>query len=495
MRGRLPHVVFVCACIVFTAVVVGRAQAARPILAQAPAISAAFGAKPAQISHPGLAPAIPVPPPFPSPTPVPPPLPLAPAYGAVPGWLHTSGIQILDVRGRPVRLAAVNWYGTEGSDFVSGGLAYRPYMDILRTIKRLGFNTVRIPFSNQMVEQDPVVVRHLEANPRLRGLHAMAILDRIVAGAGQIGLMVILDNHRSEAGWTAQENGLWYDLPRYNPQSWINDWVSVARRYAYNPAVVGFDLRNEPHSNGPYMEWVNPGYLRNGAIWGPFKGVEDAARDWRLAAEQGGNAILAVNPHVLIIVEGTQIYPYANPDPTQKCPLSHADPYQNYCTDLYWWGGNLAGAKDFPVILTVPHQLVYSPHEYGPQMHGQRWIVPTMTEADWQHEMYTHWGYLLQAAGPNTAPIWIGEFGTPTWTSKDVYDTRGNSQGRWFSALVDYLRLNPSVGWGYWSINGTQSSTDTRAYGARDSFGLLTRDWAHVALPPLATSLRSISPR
>jgi endoglucanase len=48
----------------------------------------------------------------------------------------------------------------------------------------------------------------------------------------------------------------------------------LARRYKGNPAVVGADLSNEPHG---------------AATWGD----DNLATDWRLAAERGGNAILA----------------------------------------------------------------------------------------------------------------------------------------------------------------------------------------------------------
>jgi len=50
-------------------------------------------------------------------------------------------------------------------------------------------------------------------------MRALDIMDSIINGARQVGLMVILDDHRSDAGWTAQENGLWYSLPRYTTQS------------------------------------------------------------------------------------------------------------------------------------------------------------------------------------------------------------------------------------------------------------------------------------
>ncbi len=427
----------------------------------------------------------------PSATPTEPVLPVAPAVGHIPGWLHTAGTQIVDANGNMVRLAAVNWYGDEGTDFVPGGLAYRPYTSILRTIKYLGFNTIRLPFSNELVERNPIVTQHVEANPWFRGMHALDILDRIIDGARQVGLMVILDNHRSEAGWTAQQNGLWYSLPAYTPQSWIADWVTLARRYRDNPAVVGFDLRNEPHSHGPGEEIVGLGYLHEGATWGPFEGVDNPASDWRLAAQQAGNAILAVDPHVLIVVEGVQIYPYRNPIKGPTCDTG-VPATGLYCADVYWWGGNLAGAKNYPVVLSLPHHLVYSAHEYGPEMHGQRWITPTMGEFDWQQEMYRHWGFLLDQTGPNAAPVWIGEFGTTTTSDLGVHDLRGNSQGRWFSSLVHYLQRYPATGWSYWAINGTGSGGPGRRYGQRDSFGVLTRDWDHLSRQILLQALRTI---
>src|SRR5206468_7427785 len=142
----------------------------------------------------------------------------------------------------------------------------------------------RLPFSNQLVEQNPVVTAHLRANPDLQGLHALDILDQIVNYAGAIGLSVILDDHRSEAGWSAQQSGLWY-TPDYPDAAFVGDWITMAQRYTVNNVVVGADLRNEPHAT---------------ATWGDG----NLATDWRLAAERAGNAVLSANPHVLVLVEG-----------------------------------------------------------------------------------------------------------------------------------------------------------------------------------------------
>ena len=150
-----------------------------------------------------------------------------------------------------------------------------------------------------------------------------------------------------------------------DPESrWINDWVMLAQHYRGNPTVIGADLHNEPHDP---------------ATWGDG----NPATDWRLAAERAGNAILAVNPDWLIIVEGIEHYQGAS----------------------YWWGGNLEGAKQYPVQLSVPHQLVYSAHDYGPEVYDQNWFqAPTFPKnmpSFWQK----HWGYLQTE---KIAPVYLG---------------------------------------------------------------------------------------
>src|SRR5215471_19974428 len=72
------------------------------------------------------------------------------------GYWHTSGNKILDSTGKTVRIAGVNWYGFETTDEVVHGLWAQDYRYILNAIKSNGYNVVRIPFSNQMVEM-PVV--------------------------------------------------------------------------------------------------------------------------------------------------------------------------------------------------------------------------------------------------------------------------------------------------------------------------------------------------
>src|SRR5438874_11090081 len=138
------------------------------------------------------------------------------AFAQGSGYWHTSGNQIIDSSGHKVRIAGVNWYGFETTDQVVHGLWAQDYHSILNTIKKNGYNAIRLPYSNQMVES-PVVPSNISfangsgaINTDLKGLNSLQVMDKVVTAAGAAGLRVILDNHRSEAGNSAEANGLWY---------------------------------------------------------------------------------------------------------------------------------------------------------------------------------------------------------------------------------------------------------------------------------------------
>jgi endoglucanase len=349
------------------------------------------------------------------------------AKGQGSGYWHTSGNQILDSNNQVVRIAGVNWYGFETTDEVVHGLWAQDYRSVLNAVKANGYNTVRLPFSNQMVES-PIVPSNISynnssgaINSDLQGLNSLQIMDKIIAYAGQIGLRVILDNHRSEAGNSAEANGLWY-TSSYPESVWINDWKTLASRYTGNTTVIGADLRNEPHNA-----------TGGGSCWG----CGSATNDWQLAAERGGNAVLSVNPSWLIFVEGT-------------------DCFNGSCD---WWGGNLQGAQNYPVVLNTPNRLVYSAHDYGPHEYQQSWFNSSTTAASLQAVWIKNWAYLSQNG---TAPVWLGEFGT-TNNASDIQSSAAGSQGQWFQTLVSFLGSNPAISWTYWALNGEDS------YGLLDS--------------------------
>jgi hypothetical protein len=138
--------------------------------------------------------------------------------------------------------------------------------------------------------------------------------------------------------------------------------------------------------------------------------------------------VLAINPKLLIFVEGN-------------------DCYSGVCG---WQGGNLIGVASHPVVLNTPNQLVYSAHDYGPNLFEQAWFNGSTTPASLDAVWNKYWGYI---SGDGTAPVWLGEFGTDN-TSADIENTAAGSQGQWFESLVSYLQNNPSINWTYWALNG-----------------------------------------
>ena len=382
----------------------------------------------------------------------------AAAFAQGTGYWHTSGNQIIDSSGRMVRIAGINWYGFETKDQVVHGLWARDYHTILNAIKNTGYNAIRLPYSNQMVES-PIIPSNISysngsgaINTDLKGLNALQVMDKVIGAAGALGLRVILDNHRSEAGNSAEANGLWY-TSAYPESAWINDWKTLVNRYASfkdasdNPTVIAADLRNEPHLivNG----------AKNGSCWTGDTATggcptTNATQNWPAAAQRAGNAILSANPSLLIIVEGTDCYN----------------------GDCDWWGGNLEGVSGHPIDLNISNRLVYSPHDYGPKLYQQSWFNSGTSYSSLSSVWNKFWGYIN---ANHTAPIMVGEFGTGN-TASDIQSATPGSQGQWFESLVNFLQNNPSVSWTYWALNG------------EDSYGLLDNNYDSTPASPLKQS-------
>ena len=350
------------------------------------------------------------------------------AAGTGTGYLRTNGNRIVDATGATVRLTGINWFGMETDNKTFHGLWANPpatWRGQIDRMAELGFNTLRIPYSGDALRPDAVATSiNTWTNPDLVGLHPLEILDRVIEYAGSKGMRVILDRHRPTA---AGQTPLWY-TSTVSEASIIADWQMLAQRYANNPTVIGADLFNEPHADG-----VDPN--GTGACWG----CGDPARDWRLAAERIGNAILQVNPNWLIFVEGVSCLSGGNPNAWDGIP----DPWEN-CD---WWGGNLSAAIDQPVRLNVPNRLVYSPHDYAISVYDrQPWFndpnFPNNLPSVWDH----FWGKI---AKQNVAPILLGEFGSTLANPLDV---------QWLNTLMNYLTTN-GMSFTYWSWNPNSGDT------------------------------------
>lgn len=335
-----------------------------------------------------------------------------PADAATPtGWLHTKGSTILDSTNKPYVIRATSWFGLETSNCAPHGLWQITLDDGLAEIASFGFNAIRLPYSNECLAAKASAVSSVSyaLNPTLKGLTPQQIMDVFVARAKAHGLKVILDRHRPDS---AAQSELWY-TSTWSEARWISDWTMLAKRYAKDPTVIGVDLHNEPHGS---------------ACWG----CGDPKRDWAAAATRAGNAVLAVNPHLLVLVEGVE----------------------KQSTSTTWWGGGLADVKKHPITFKVAHQLVYSAHDYPASVFAQPWFTAKGYPANLPAVWKASWGY-LQTSG--TAPVLLGEFGTKLQTKSDQ---------QWLTALVAYLKTN-GMSFAYWSFNPNSGDTG----------GLVQDDW------------------
>ncbi|KAA2214777.1 cellulase family glycosylhydrolase [Teichococcus oryzae] len=352
----------------------------------------------------------------------------SPDDGAAYGFFSTRGNQIVDSAGQPVRIAGVNWFGLESGNLAPHGLWARGYKEMMEQMKEEGFNTIRLPFSSELLHTAQRLNGiDFSKNPDLAGLSGLQVMDKIIDYAGEIGLRVILDHHRGSAGAGTSGNGLWYG-EGYTEAQWIADWTMLAGRYAGNATVIGADLHNEPY---------------NGS-WGG-----GGANDWAAAAERAGNAVLSANPDWLIFVEGVGTYQ----------------------GEGYWWGGNLMGVRDRPVQLDLPGKLVYSAHDYPNSIYGQSWFSGPGWENELTAKFDEMWGYIYREG---IAPVYLGEFGSKLADPKDLV---------WLEKITAYLagdldadgmRDIPAgdhgVSWTWWSWNPNSGDTG----------GILADDWATV---------------
>jgi aryl-phospho-beta-D-glucosidase BglC (GH1 family) len=353
------------------------------------------------------------------------------------GFLHVEDNRLVDDKGNEARLTGVNWFGFETSNLSPHGLWTRDYRSMLKQIRDIGFNTVRVPWCNAMM-RDGAATNSINTygadaydgtdpmNGDLEGKTPLEVMDLVVTAAGELGLKLVLDNHsRAPDGY--MEEDVWYTADCSEAQ-WIADWVALAERYRGETAVVAFDLDNEPH---------------DAASWG----TGDAATDWDAAALRCAAAIQEVNPDALIIVEGVE----------------------QMGDDGYWWGGNLSGARSKPISIPIQDKLVYSAHEYGPEVFAQPWFESAAFPGNMADIWNSHFGFIMNEG---ISHVFVGEFGI-----RDKASAEGRS-GVWFETFLEYM--GSSYSWTFWSFNPNSGDTE----------GILEYDW----LTPHQWKLDALAP-
>ena len=204
---------------------------------------------------------------------------LCPLLQAQRGFVHASGTSLVDANGRPLLLRGINlgnWFEPEGYMFhfedgpqspreiealtneLLGPQAaaefWRKWRETYITeadldlLKKSGFNSVRVPLHWKFFDSDPS--------------EGFRLLDRLVSWAQKDGIYVILDLHCAPGGQTGTNiDDSWgypwlYSSPEAQAHT-VAVWRRIAQHYRDNPAVLGYDLLNEPIPHYPQLHQFN----------------------------------------------------------------------------------------------------------------------------------------------------------------------------------------------------------------------------------------------
>ncbi|HCO02960.1 MAG TPA: hypothetical protein DIT48_06285 [Actinobacteria bacterium] len=340
------------------------------------------------------------------------------------GWLHTVGTNIVDRGDHPVRLLSVGVTGMDHGTGAEGGRGgcsgwSTPDPAAYATIASWGFNSVRLTISWANLEPTP---------PDATGAHHynqtyLAAVDGIVKAFAAHGVAVILDMHQirwspafrdftlysgakicggvgmpawlypSGGGLTQMVSGerSFFEQPALAQQGFADAWSMLAKRYAADRMVVGADLLNEGYDllTAPY-----PG----------VGGLKAGDLDLKGFYERVGSAILAGNPHLLLIFEEN---------------LSRR-------SNAF----SLTGKPDLP-------NAVYSAHFY---------------QNDWLPDGAYRMRVYLRRARTWDLPLWVGEFTTFGYTSHHA------PVPGWQADVAGFLKFcrQNDIGWTVWSYNPTK---------------------------------------
>ena len=215
------------------------------------------------------------------------------AGAAPPNFIHADGTHLADAQGERFAVKGINlgnWLVPEGYMFkfmrkrapseIAGVIealigpqeasrfwtefrdGYITEKDI-RFIKAAGFNTVRVPLHWRLfVEPGDAGDGGADRADRFEG-QGWYLLDRLVQWCRDADLRVIIDLHAAPGGQTGvnHDDGTGFPLTFYVPryrQLTVSLWRALAAHYRDEPAILGYDLLNEPIS--PYSDetYLNP---------------------------------------------------------------------------------------------------------------------------------------------------------------------------------------------------------------------------------------------
>jgi hypothetical protein len=385
--------------------------------------------------------------------------------------LHSSSRWILDANDQRVKFRCANWAGHMETN-IPEGLQHQSMDSIVDWIAQQGFNCVRLTYSidHALNPAVPVsasfaaaagaagvapadmaalygqVVAH---NPWI-GDNATTTRDVFAAAVDKLwarGVMTLLDNHVSRAGWCCNltdGNGWWDAAFGYNPfnsryfdtQEWLAGLQAMAAWAQSHRGVVAMSLRNELRAF--LLQDLN------------------GRDDWYRYIEEAGRLVHATHPDVLVVVGGVQ----------SATDLVHVrEPAGRMLDTSGWPGKHVWEMHAYSFTVTFPDPLKNC----------------DLVKA--QYGMFA--GFVLEQGKAYTGPLILSEFGVGMQGGE--YDGLSEQDNRYLSCLVSYMQDNDAE-WAVWAVQGSYYVRDG-TLDSDESWGLLNHDWSGWRNPAFAGKL------
>jgi hypothetical protein len=373
-------------------------------------------------------------------------------------WLHCEGSRIYDMNGNEVWLTGANWFGFNCSENCPHYLWSADADDCLTEIADRGINIIRFPIATELIVSwmngtpNPVSSFSCNTDPAYTinadfcgpdgktPVDSMQVFDIMMRKCKEHGIKAFIDIHSPHTDNSGHNYNLWYGKAGVTTDVWIDSLVWLADKYKNDDTLIGYDLKNEPHGKG-----------QEGDAAAKWDGSTDE-NNWAYAATKCAEAILDVNPHALILVEGVeQSMSGAKEDDYWGMP----DRRDNSPYIGAWWGGNFRGAREYPIKPKQgTSQIVYSPHDYGPSVYEQTWFhldksatggafdTQSLLDEYW----YDTWAYIN---AEDIGPELIGEWGGHMNNAANL---------KWMTLLRDYM-IKHHINHTFWCLNTNSGDT------------------------------------
>jgi endoglucanase len=164
---------------------------------------------------------------------------------SAPGLIHREGRNLVQ-NGKPVQLNGVAFGNWVWDNKPLPPTLHHNEQDFAR-LNQMGMNCVRFYLNYVWFEDD--------SKPYTYKQTGWDWLDQNIAWAKKHGIYLILNVHVPQGGYQSQGKGgaLW-DVPE-NQNRLAAWWKAIAKRYASEPTIAGYDLVNEPVTTRSIDQW------------------------------------------------------------------------------------------------------------------------------------------------------------------------------------------------------------------------------------------------